>query len=557
LAGIATERIRVLPGTNALSNLQRTFTQPLWVLMALVAMVLMIACGNVAALLISRAVARRKEIALRTALGASGTRVVRALIVESVSLSGLGTMIGVAGAYWGVDALIALLPADRFVLVIQPNWTVLAFSAGVSLLVGVLLGVFPAAQVLRLDLRSILGSEGAGVTSGGNRFGLRQALVLAQVAFSVVVLVGAGLFVRSLVALQRTDSGVRVEQILQLTLDPVAAGYPPQQAVQAYERIHEAVVALPQVSSAAFAMIPLLADQLVANAFYPPGFVPRPGTADTSSFDGVSPGLFKTLGIPLLKGREFTDRDDAKAPRVVIINATMARRFFGDQDPIGRQLVEGGGAASEIVGVVEDTKFANMREQPQRIVFLPFRQFGPPGVSRTLYVRAASDPLALAASVRAAVRGVDRNIPVYGVKTVAQQVSETLVQERLTATLSTWFGGLALFLAALGLYGLFHYSVQRRWREFSLRVALGAAPRAIVHLVFREALMLVTVGVIAGLVMAVLLARYVVPLLFDARPTDTGVLLLTAALMGATAIAAGAVPAWRAARANPIQSLRS
>jgi ABC-type antimicrobial peptide transport system permease subunit len=198
-----------------------------------------------------------------------------------------------------------------------------------------------------------------------------------------------------------------------------------------------------------------------------------------------------------------------------------------------------------------------MREQPQRIVFLPFRQFGPPGVSRTLYVRAASDPLALAASVRAAVRGVDRNIPVYGVKTVAQQVSETLVQERLTATLSTWFGGLALFLAALGLYGLFHYSVQRRWREFSLRVALGAAPRALVHLVFREALMLVTVGVIAGLVMAVLLARYVVPLLFDARPTDTGVLLLTAALMGATAIAAGAVPAWRAARANPIQSLRS
>jgi predicted permease len=545
-------QLLLLPGTEALSNVQGQFSTPLWVLMATVALVLLIACCNVAGLLLVRGVARSRDIALRAALGASRTRLVRSLIVESLILSGAGMLGGIAAAYWGVRGLIALLPADRIVIEIQPNAMVLAFGLAVTLAVGLLLGLVPAVHAMRLDLRGLMGDGTPGV-SAGTRIGLRQLLVSSQVAFSVVLLVGAGLFVQSLHALRNVDAGVEAEQVLQVTLDVRPSGYGPQAGAQVYDRLQEAVQALPDVRSAAFIDMPLFGTYRARMDVYPPGYA---GEDNQSVFDIVSPGAFETLGIPIVAGRDFSDRDDRASRRVIIVNEAMARHFFGDENPAGRYVGEGGDPDFEIIGVVGATKFRSMREASQRMIFLPFGQYGRLG-ERTLYVRTAGDPLALAESVRAAMREVEPTLALYGVKTFSQQIGETLVQERLTATLSAWFGTLALLLAGLGLYGLIHYNVQRRRREFGLRLALGAAPATIARAAVGEAGILVGTGIAVGLLVAIPLARVVQSLLFGVAPTELSIFIAAAATMGSIAVVAAALPSWRATRINPLEALRT
>jgi predicted permease len=548
-------RLVLLPGTRALSDLQRQFSQPLWVLMALTGIVLFIACANVANLLLVRALARRQEITIRTALGGSRARIIRQLVVESLLLSGLGLVAGILLAYGGVRILVALLPAERLTLGIEPNATVLAFSVGLSVLVGVLLGVVPARHATRIDLRNVLSTESLSVMSGATRFGFRQTLVLLQVAFSVVMLVGAGLFVSTLLTLRRTDPGVSVDQILNVSLNPRAVGYTPGQLNQFYDRLLERVRALPGVRAAGFMNPGLLSGERGRMGVYPPGYVPEPGEDINSVFQNVSPGTFQTMGISIVRGRDFTERDDEKAPKVIIVNEPMARRFFGNEDPIGRRVGEDGKPEREIVGVVRATKYYDMREELPRIFYVPFEQGGFPG-PRNLYVRTAGNPIDLIEPLRAAVRSLDRNVPLSDVKTFAQQVDESLVQERMTATLSGFFGGLALFLAALGLYGLMNHSVLRRRRELGVRLALGAGPGRLARVVLRETLMLVLAGIIVGFGISVPLASLVATLFVGSTPTDVDLLLGVAAVMALIGLIAAALPVWRVVQIDPLRAMR-
>jgi predicted permease len=548
-------RLVLLPGTGALSDFQRQFSRPLWALMALVGIVLLIACANVANLLLVRAIARRHEITIRAALGGSRARIVRQLIVESLLLSGAGLTAGIFLAYGGVRTLLALLPGERLTVGIEPDTTVLAFSVGLSVLVGIVLGLMPARQATRVDLRHVLNTTSAGVMSGGTRFGLRQALVLLQMAFSVVMLVGAGLFVRTLLTLRHADPGVSVDQILQVAMNPREVGYTPDQLQQFYDRLVQQIDALPGVRAAAFVGTPLLSGRRGRVDIYPAGYVPRPGEDVFSVVQYASPGLFDAMGVPIFNGRDFTAHDDARAPKVVIINEPMARRFFGRENPIGRRVGYAGAPEFEVVGVARATKFLDMREEAPGMVFLPYAQIGPLG-ARTLYVRTAGNPMDLIEPLRAAVRGLDRNVPLYDVKTFAQQMDESLVQERLTATLSGFFGGLALFLAALGLYGLMNHSVLYRRRELGVRLALGAAPGRVVRLVLRETLTLVFAGIVIGLALSVPLAGLIAKLLVGAAPTDIDLLAGAAGVMTVMGLVAAALPAWRASRIDPLRAMR-
>jgi predicted permease len=391
--------------------------------------------------------------------------------------------------------------------------------------------------------------------SGGTRFGLRQALVLLQVAFSVVMLVGAGLFVRTLLTLRHTDPGVSVDQILQVTLDPREAGQTSSQLQQFYDRLVRQIDTLPGVHTAAFVSTPLLSGQRGRVDIYPAGYAPRPGEDVFSVVQYASPGLFAAMDVPILDGKDFSGREDAQAPKVIIINEPMARRFFGRESPIGKRVGYGGQPEFEVVGVVRGTKFLDMREEAPGMVFLPYAQGGPPG-ARTLYVRTAGNPMDLIEPLRTAVRGLDRNVPLYDVKTFAQQIDESLLQERLTATLSGFFGALALFLAALGLYGLMNHSVLHRRRELGVRLALGAAPARVARIVLRDSLTLVLAGSLLGLAMSVPLATLVTRLLVGAAPTDIDLLLGAAATMTLIGCLAAALPAWRAARIDPLRAMR-
>jgi predicted permease len=547
-------QIALLPGTRALSALQRDFAQPLWVLMGLVGMVLLIACANVASLMLVRAIARRHEITIRAALGGSRARITRQLIVESLLLSSAGAVAGVCLAYAGVRTLVSLLPADQLTLVIEPNAAVLAFSLGLSLLVGVLLGMVPAAHASQVNLRDVLSAENRSVTRGGTRFGFHHVLVVSQVACSLVLLVGGGLFVRSLIALRHTDPGIRADQMLQVTLNPRQVGYSSSELTQFYQRLLEAVRALPTVRAAGFMNPALLSGERGRMDVLPPGYVRKPGEDVTSVFQNVSPGTFEAMGIRIVKGRDFTERDHRQAPKVIIVNEPMARKFFGNDDPVGRRVGEAGNPAFEIVGVVSATKYRDMREDLPRIFYVPFEQGGFSG-ARTLYVRTAGHPMDLVDPLRAIVHSLDRNVPL-SVKTVAQQIDESLVQERITATLSGFFGGLALFLAALGLYGLTNYTVVRRHRELGVRLALGAAAGRLAGVVLRETLILVVSGIIVGFAISVPLASIVATMFVDAAPTDIDFLLGVAGVIVLTGFTAAALPVWRVIRIDPLAALK-
>jgi predicted permease len=544
----------LLPGTRALSPLQREFSRPLWVLMALVAMVLSIACVNVANLLMARAMARRQEITIRAALGGSRARILRQLTVESLLLSGLALVAGLGLAYVGVRALLAMLPAQQVALVIDPDAMVLAFSAGLSLLVGVILGLVPVRQTTRVDLRRVLSSESHNITSAGRRFGFRQASVLLQVTVSVVMLMAGALFVRSLFSLRHTDPGVNVDQMLQVTLNPREVGYAPNQLTEFYRQLLERVRALPNVRAAGFMNPALLSGERGRMDVYPPGYAAAPGEDVNSVFQNVSPGTFEAMGIEIVRGRDFTERDDKNAPKVIIVNEPMARKFFGNDNPIGRRIGEAGESEFEIVGVVRATKYYTMREELPRIFYVPFEQGGFPG-PRHLYVNTAGNPLDLVEPVRATVRSLDRNVPL-GVKTFASQIDESLIVDRLAATLSAFFGGLAVFLAALGLYGLINHTVLRRRRELAVRLALGAAPGRLTRTILRETLTLVLVGIIVGFGLSIPLANVVATLFVGVTPTDVNLLLGVTAVIALSGLVAAALPLWRVVRLEPLRAMR-
>jgi predicted permease len=529
-------------------------------LMAIVGVVLLIACANIANLLLARGTARAREIAVRLALGARRARLIRQLLTESVLLATIGGALSLAVAHWCVSLIrSAPLPVPQnFLEQLGIDSGIMIFTAGLSVLTGVLFGLAPALRASKPELVPVLKNETVPVTGGSHRLlrwiTLRQALVVGQVGLSLIALVTAGLFLRSLQAAQRIDPGFETSRVLTLGLNLGREGYSQEQGLQFHDRLLERAAALPGATSVAVAQ----------NLPFQGGFlrsVLLEGSQQSEQnrvlvqVNAVSPGYLRTVGIPLVRGRDFTSDDKDGAPLVVIVNETMAERFFPKQDPIGRRFRFFGDASdSTVIAIARDAKYNNLTEEPTPFVYLPLRQAYNPAVS--LLVRASGDGTQLASAARALVREIDPRLTVLDVGTLRTQVDLALAGPRVTVIMLSIFGLLALVLASMGLYGVASYSVSQRTREIGIRMALGATRTTVMRLVLLQALALVGVGIVLGLLVSALLSRSVQGLLVGVPAADPLTYFLTAAVLIVVAAAATFFPARRATNIDPLVALR-
>ena len=549
----------VLPGSRGRSMLSSLAGAPLWVLMSLVGFVLLIACTNLANLLMARASGRRKEFGVRLAAGAGRWRLVRQLLVESLLLALVGGVAGLLLAVWTDRLLLSYLPADIPVrLSTDPDLRIFAFAFAISVLTGVLFGLMPALQATRMDLHSALKEEGAAVAGGGHAR-LRRLLVVAQIMLSLLLLIGAGLFIRSLVNLRKQDPGFQTENVIAFSVDPRLSGYTGEQGRLFYRQLIEKLSGLPGAESAALGLVRVLDFGEWDNTVTVEGYEAKPGEDMNPYYNAVSPAYFSTLGIPMLAGRDFSPADAAGTNKVGIVNEKFSKRFFGDRNPVGRHFGFGGDPGTrtdiEIVGVIKDAKYKDMREEIPRQVFVPYEQRTSVW-EMTAYVRTRVDPHRMQAAVRSTVREIDSSLPIYDLRTLEQQVDLSLVFERMVASLATVFGLLATLLAAIGLYGVMAYNVARRTREIGVRMALGATHGAVAWMVMKEVLLLLATGIALALPCAWVLTRLVQTQLFGITPNDPMSIVLATSTLAVTAALSGYFPALRASRTNPIQALR-
>jgi predicted permease len=554
------KHLDLLPGRKGLSDLRREFSTPLIVLMSMVGVVLLISCANVANLLLARTTARQKEISLRLALGANRARIVRQLFVESGLLALAGTFVGLLLAWWTGALLIGALPGDPAArtLSANPDVRVTMFALAVGVLTAVVFGIVPALQATRTTVTAALKEDSGSVSGGGRQARLRRGLVIAQVALSMLLLAGAGLFARSLYNLKTLDPGFRVDDLFAFSIDPSLSGYEGNRLTALYQRLQEALTAVPGVRNVSMSETGALTGNDWQMTVRVDGYQPKEGEDMNPSVDGVGPRYFETMGIPLVSGREFTERDVKGAPKVAIINETMAKYFFEGASPIGRRFGFGRGSATdvEIVGVAKDVRSLELRDRAPRFIYLPYAQ-DESVTQLTFYVRAAQGAQSTAAALRQAVQRIDANLPIFDMKSMQVQVDESLFVERMVAVLSVAFGALATLLAAIGLYGVMSYAVTRRTREIGIRMALGAESGRVLWLVLKEVAVMAAVGITGGLAVAFWLTRQIQAQLFGLAPTDPATLAGAAGLLAVIALAAGYFPARRATTIDPLVSLRS
>ena len=562
LSAIQATHIALKDGAGGVSGLRLYYSEPLRMLMAMVVMILLIACANVGNLLLARGAARQMEISMRLALGASRARLVRQLLTESVLLAAIGGVVGLLAAQWGVSALVAMVSRTA-PLDVKPDAAVLAFTAGVTLAAGILFGLAPALRASKIDLTTALKEKATRSGGGRIRFGLAPMLVVSQVALSVVLMVGAGLFARSLLKLEHEKIGFNKENVLFMDLNSRMAGYKPPQLTSLYSEIIDRVERMPGVRSATLASYsPLSGFSRTSNIFVV-GYTPEPGEDMDVSQMLIGPNYCETLGLPLLAGREIGPQDTPASPQVAVINEAFARHFFPDESPIGRRFgigdnpAQSGGAGIEIVGVVGDAKYESVWAEPVRMAYRPLLQVQEQSrVDRNLEVRTEGDPLEMVARVRSLIAEVDDKLTVRDVTTFSDQVAASLSQERLIARLVSFFGLLALVLACIGLYGVMAHTVVRRTNEIGIRMALGADPRRILWMVLRETLALVFAGIAVGVPAALIAARLISSQLFGVDYADPLTIVLSVTVLTAVAALAGYLPARRAARVDPMVALR-
>jgi predicted permease len=552
--------LELLPGGRGTSGLREQSGTPLVVLMGMVGLVLLIACANVASLLLARASARRKEMAVRVALGAGRGRLVREYLVESVALSLAGGLAGLVLAYWVGEALLRALPFEEAALTLSaaPDRRVGLFTLALSVLAGVVAGIVPAFRSSRSDVAAAVKGEAAAVVGGAGHFRLRKGLVVAQVSLSLLLLVGAGLFTRSLMNLRALDPGFRPERLYTFAVDPSLNGYDFVRRVDTLRRIQEELAAEPGVTAVSAAEVALMTDSRSSSTVSVEGYQPKEGEDMNPLFNSVAPGFFFTLGIPILEGRDLRPGDIQGAPRVAVVNDVFARHFFKGESAVGRRFGKGRGEHGhgiEIVGVVRDGKAATLREEKRRFVYLPYTQVEDVA-GLTFYVRSTAHLDAVGPRLRAAVRKVDATLPVTRLTTMSAQIGQSLFVERMVAALSAAFGLLAALLAAVGLYGVTSSAVTARTREIGLRMALGADRRGVLLLVLREVALLTGIGVAIGLPAGYGLGRLVESQLFGLTARDPLTFTGATAALLATALVAGLLPAARAARVDPMTALR-
>jgi predicted permease len=559
LARFRAKEVGLAPGARGQSSLHADVRAPILLLLGVTGFVLLIACANIANLLLVRAAARANEMAVRLSIGANRRHLVAQLLTESCLLAIVGGAAGVLVARWTLGLIAALLPADNAaVLNFEIDGTVLAFAGALSIATGLLFGLFPAIHSTRPDLAStIKGSAGQPSGSrGAARF--RTSLATVQIALSMALLVSAALFTRSLANISRVDLGMDIEHVATFGVSPRLNGYTPERSKALFERIEDDMTAIPGVTGVAASLVPLIGSSNWGTDVVVQGFDAGPDTDSHSNYNEIGPGYFRTLGIPLIAGREFTPADGAGAPNVVIVNEAFAKKFNLGRDAVGKRMSRGGRSGdldTEIIGVVPDTKYSEVKQEPPPLFFRPYRQNEDVGFL-SFYVRSALAPEQLLAAIPPVMARLDPDLPVENLRTMPQQVRENVFLDRLISTLSAAFASLATLLAAIGLYGVLAYTVAQRTREIGLRMALGADGAQVRGMVLRQVAWMTAIGGAIGLVGAIAIGRLAQSLLFELEGTDPVALVGAAAVLAAVALVAGVIPARRASRVDPMAALR-
>jgi putative ABC transport system permease protein len=566
LESIAARLAQQYPATNAgrtiavvplHDDIVNDYRRGLVLLLGAVGVVLLIACANVANLLLARGAARHKEIAIRLALGAGRARLIRQLLIESMAFSVAAGLVGIILALWGVAALVAATPLDIPRLqAARVDTAVLAFATFVSMATGVIFGVAPALQLSRPDHGEALNDAGRG-SSGARAARTGRALVVAEIALSLVLLTGAGLLVRSFLRLQQVEPGFVPQRAATMQLLLPGSRYPDAAAqIRFFRLVHERTATAPGVQSAAVATtLPMSGSNLGAGFTVDDHPLANPADRPTAAGFAVSPDYFVTMGIQLVRGRAFTARDDENAPPVAIINETMAERFWPNEDALGRRLTSYGGLSREIVGIVRDVKTRDLAENAGPQLYTPFVQTPWPFLA--VVARTTGDPVGLAATLRQAISGVDPDLAAGDVRTIDDYLAQSVATPRFNATLIAGFAALALFLAGCGLYGVMSYAVVQRRREIGIRMALGAQPGDVRSMVVSQALKMGLAGLLVGLAGAFAATRLLDNLLFGVGPSDPATFATVCGLLLGVVLVAAYVPARRATRVDPMVALRA
>ena len=557
-----TKKVVLKPGDYGRGQLREQGRKPLLLLLAMTFLVLLIACANVANLQLTRALARTRETAVRLALGASRRQLSGQLLLEACIVAIAGATVGLAVAYWTLRGILAALPPRTLgpgVVTATLDARMLLFALALAAATSLIFGLYPALQASKAQLTVALRDQSGQTTARRSTGFFRKGLVTLQTAVSLLLLISAGLFGKTLVNLTRVNLGIRTDHLMTFSLTPKLNGYSEERTRQLYHDLRERLAALPGVTSATGARVPAIANSSSSGNMTVEGFTPKGDGDEDSHFNEVGPDYFRTLGIPLIAGREFTDSDRLGAPKVAVVNEAFVRHFIGTRNPIGVQVMRGNDSKIKydtmIVGVVRDALYSNMREPPVPVYYSASAQ-ATRQRNMYFYARTATDPVQSAGAIRGAVASFDPNLPVIGLRSMQEQIDANVATERLLSILTGTFAGLATLLAAVGLYGVLAFNVARRTREIGIRMALGAGAAQVRRLVVREVLVIVGIGAVVGLGAAWFAGALVQSVLFGTQPADPWIFASAAAVLAVIALAAAYVPARRATGVDPMIALR-
>jgi predicted permease len=552
------KQIELADGRRGQSTMGEDATAPLTILLGVTVFVLLIACANIANLLLARSSARAAEMAVRLSIGAARRHLVGQLLLESCMLALAGGAAGLLFARWTLTFITSMLPAEETGMIdLAIDGTVLLFTAGLAIATGIAFGLFPALHSTRPDLVTTLkGQAGHTGASRGARW-FRTSLATSQIALSMLLLAVSGLFIKSLANISRADLGIRSQHLVTFGIAPILGGYTNERSRTFFNQLSDELAAVPGVRSVAESRVPLLSGSNWGTNVSVQGFEAGPDTDTHSMYSDIGPDFFRTLGIPVLAGREFTPTDGPGAPKVVIVNEAFARKFNLGRDAVGRwmKMGRGGELDTQIIGLVKDAKYSEVKSEIPPLFYVPARQNSSIG-STTFYVRTDLDPEAMLRQVPSVVARLDPNLPVGPLRTMEMQIQENVFLDRMIGTFSTAFASLATLLAAIGLYGVLAYTVTQRTREIGLRMALGAAPSRVGRLILSQVGRMTLIGGVIGLGGAILAGWYLASELFGLTGWDPTVLGAAAAVLTLVALAAGFIPALRAARLDPMRALR-
>lgn len=553
-----TKEVKVDDGRMGQSSMHGEAKTPILLLFAVTGVVLLIACANIANLLLARAASREMEMAVRLSLGASRGRLLAQLLTESVVLAAIGGLVSIVVAHWTLNGIMALLPPEAAdTMQFSLSLPAILFAGGLSIVTGVLFGLFPALHSTSPDLVTALRNNSGKLSGGRTAARFRTSLVTSQIALSMALLIFAGLFIKSLANVSRVDLGLKIDNVVTFTISPGRSGYDSTRSKALFARLTEELTAMPGVTGVTAGSVALLAGNNWGNSVRVQGFQSGPDVDAGSRFNLVAPDYFKTLGIKLLSGREFTVADEMGRPPVAIVNEAFAKKFGLGRDAVGKRMTSNdtGALDMEIIGLVQDAKYSEVKDTIPPQFFNPYRQRGSVG-RLNFYVRTAGDPIQMLRAIQPAIKRLDANLPVEDLKTLPQQVRENVFLDRMISILSAAFAFVATLLASIGLYGVLAYSVAQRTREIGVRMALGADAGRVRRMVMRQVAVMVVIGGTIGIAGALALGRGAKSLLFEIKSHDPVVLVLSAVLLALVALAAGYVPAVRASKIHPMQALR-